>query len=276
MGENINWVNLKAQISQKKQSQWKQAKQTKEWYYYPSYMNIETWKTPSDHLLWGRIFRVAVYASMSEGWSHKGNKECACVHHADQLFSSLRWLKTLSLFWNSKDFYKATYFCFWYQTETFKHYEKWNSWGQEKCLAPPLNLNSPVGFFSSSPISNLIPKSLKPLLMGLGYGTIVVTREWLQCSKLKIKDKCSFVNWIGLLMTESKCNGWQFFSEFLNLKTSKTCSGPNLYRKCIWLLDLPLWNINKDLFCCRTFGLKVWTWVGEISNVLFFKSDFFS
>ena len=35
-----------------------------------------------------------------------------------------------------------------------------------------------------------------------------------------------FVNWIALSMTESKCDGWQFFSEFLNLKTSKTCSGP--------------------------------------------------
>ena len=77
-------------------------------------------------------------------------------------------------------------------------------------------------------------------------------------------------------MTESKCDGWQIFSEFLNLKTSKTCSGPNLYRKCIWLLDLPLWNINKDLFCCRTFGMKVWTWVGDILNLLFFlKVTFF-
>ena len=44
MGQNINWVNLKSQIFQKKQSQWKQAKQTKVWYRYPSYMNIETWK----------------------------------------------------------------------------------------------------------------------------------------------------------------------------------------------------------------------------------------
>ena len=44
MGENINWVNLKSQIFQKKQSQRKQTRQTKEWYHYPSYMNIETWK----------------------------------------------------------------------------------------------------------------------------------------------------------------------------------------------------------------------------------------
>ena len=34
--------------------------------------------------------------------------------------------------------------------------------------------------------------------------------------------------------------------------------------------------ISKDWFCCRTFGLKVWTWVEEILNVLFFKSDDFS
>ena len=125
-----------------------------------------------------RIFRVVVYATMSEGWSHKGKKECAWVHHADQPFNSLRWWKTLSLFWNSKDFYKATHFCFWYWTETFKHHEKLNSWGQEKCLAPPLNLNSPVWIFSSSPISNLISKSVELVLkMGLGDDTIVVTRE---------------------------------------------------------------------------------------------------
>ena len=143
------------------------------------------------------------------------------------------------MFWNSKDFYKATHFCFWYQTETFKHHEKWNSWGQEKCRAPPLNLHSPVWIFSSSPISNLIPKSVECILkMGLGDDTIVVTREWLQCSKLKIWDKCSFVNWIGLSITESRYDGWQF-------------------------LDLPWWNISKDWFCCRTFGLKVWRGLGK-------------
>ena len=49
---------------------------------------------------------------MSEDWSHKGNKECARVHQAAQPFSSLRWLKTLSLFWNSKDLYKTTHFWF--------------------------------------------------------------------------------------------------------------------------------------------------------------------
>ena len=101
------------------------------------------------------------------------------------------------------------------------------------------NYKKIVWFFSSSPISNLITKSVEPVLkMGLGDDTIVVTREWLQCSKLKIWDKCSFVNWIGLSITESRYDGWQF-------------------------LDLPWWNISKDWFCCRTFGLKVWRGLGK-------------
>ena len=124
-GENINWVNLKSQIFQKKQSQWKQAKQTKVWYRYPSYMNIETWKIYLPVIILSENIQgccIEKYISMSEDWSHKGNKGCARVHLADQSFSSLRWL---CLFWNSKDLYKTTHFCFWYQTETFKHHEKW-------------------------------------------------------------------------------------------------------------------------------------------------------
>ena len=174
--ENINWVNLKSQIFQKKQSQWKQAKQTKVWYRYPSYMNIETWKIYLPVIILSENIQgccIEKYISMSEDWSHKGNKGCARVHLADQSFSSLRWL---CLFWNSKDLYKTTHFCFWYQTETFKHHEKWNSWGQEKCPAPPLNLNSPVWIFSSFPISKLIPKSVEHLMkIEVGDDTIVVT-----------------------------------------------------------------------------------------------------
>ena len=113
---------------------------------------------------------------MLEDWNHKGNKECARVHQADQPFSSLRWLNTLNLFSNNKDFTKQHIFGFLYQTETFKHHKKWNSWGQEKCPAPPLNLNSPVRIFRSSPIPKLIPKSVEPLLeMGVADDTIVVT-----------------------------------------------------------------------------------------------------
>ena len=114
-GENINWVNFKSQIFQKKQIQWKWANQTSEWCHYLTYMKIETWKiylpfiTLPDDI---QGFCTEYYTNMPEDWSQKGNKECARVYQADQSLSSLRWLKTWKLFWNSKDFYKTTHFWF--------------------------------------------------------------------------------------------------------------------------------------------------------------------
>ena len=90
----------------------------------------------------------------------------------------IKMMKDLKFVLKQQRFLQSNTFFFWYWTETFKHHEKLNSWGQEKCLAPPLNLNSPVWIFSSSPISNLISKSVELVLkMGLGDDTIVVTRE---------------------------------------------------------------------------------------------------
>ena len=176
--ENINWVNLKSQIFQKKQRQWKQAKQPKEWCHCLSYMNIETWKIYLPVIILSDDIQgccIGKYIRCQKTGATRGTKDVLGFTKLTSHLVNITWLKSLCLFWNSKDLYKTTHFCFWYQTETFKHHEKWNSWGQEKCPAPPLNLNSPVWIFSSFPISKLIPKSVEPLVkIGVGDDTIVV------------------------------------------------------------------------------------------------------
>ena len=72
-------------------------------------------------------------------------------------------------FETSKIFTKQHIFGFWYQTETFNYYEKWNSWGQGKCPAPLLSLNFPLNL-------NLILKSVKLILkMRVADDNIVMT-----------------------------------------------------------------------------------------------------
>ena len=141
-GENINWVNLKSQIFQKKQSQWKRENQNNEWSLplIHEYWDLEDISL-RDHLVWW-------YSGL------------------------LHWV----IYQYARRLEPEHTFGFWYQTETFKHHEKWNSWEQEKCPAPPLNLNSPVWIFCSCPISKLILKSVEPLLkMGVADDTTVVT-----------------------------------------------------------------------------------------------------
>ena len=127
-GENINWVNLKSQIFQKKQRQWKQAKQPKEWCHCPSYMNIETWKIYLPVIILSDDIQgccIGKYIRCQKTGATRGTKDVLGFTKLTSHLVNITWLKSLCLFWNSKDLYKTTHFCFWYQTETFKHHEKW-------------------------------------------------------------------------------------------------------------------------------------------------------
>ena len=184
-GENISWANLKSQnaksVEASKLNQWVISLPLID-----QYWDLED-VSPSDHLVWwySRLLHWVIY--QYEDWIHERNKECAMVHQADQPFSSLRWLNTLSLFWNSKDLYKTIHFWFLIPNRNIQASWKMKFLRPRKVYTSPLNLNSLVWFFSSSLISNLIPISVEPVLeMGLGDDTIVVTREWLQRLKLKM------------------------------------------------------------------------------------------
>ena len=149
---------------------------------------------------------------MAEDWTHKGKKECARVHQADQRFSSLRWLKILCLFWNSKDLYKTTHF--WILISNRNIQASWKmkflrtrkvpssslqfkfpfkfKFGNKICRTPPENEGSRWHhchdnfewnwYIDRSTIlqSRTFVRTERRLASGAGF------REWLQYSKLKI------------------------------------------------------------------------------------------
>ena len=149
---------------------------------------------------------------MSEDWSHKGNKECARVHQADQRFSSIRWLKTLSVFWNSKNLYKTTHFWFLISNKNIQLLWKMKFLRTRKVSSSSLKFKFPFKFKFDSKVCKTHPENEgsrwqhcydnfewnwyidrsskfhsrtfagteRRLASGVGF------REWLQCSKVKI------------------------------------------------------------------------------------------
>ena len=175
---------------------------------------------PSDDLVWWYSGMLHWVIYQYEDWSHKGNKECARVHQVDQPFSSLRWLNTLSLFWNSKDLYKTTHFWFLIPNRNIQPSWKMKYLRERKVSSSSLKFKSPCMNFSQLshfkvdskicriPLENggrrwhhhccdnfelnwyidrssilqrrTFVRTERRLTSGVGFS------EWLQCSKLKI------------------------------------------------------------------------------------------
>ena len=217
-GENISWANLKSQnaksVEASKLNQWVISLPLID-----QYWDLED-VSPSDHLVWwySRLLHWVIY--QYEDWIHERNKECAMVHQADQSFSSLRWLNTLSLFWNSKDLYKTIHFWFLIPNRNIQASWKMKFLRAKKVSSSSLKFKFPfMNFFQLShfkvdskicriPLENggrrwhyhccdnfelnwyidrssilqsrTFVRTERRLTSGVGFS------EWLQCSKLKI------------------------------------------------------------------------------------------